>query len=54
MLYGEIKNCSECPVKIDGFCSGSNTEEEPMCIKNNWTHDTNIDKVLLDLLFNEM
>lgn len=52
MLYREIKNCNKCPLKIDGFCQGADKEELPMC--TSWYPDTNVDEIVLDLLFKDM
>lgn len=52
MLYAEITSCDKCPIKIDGFCEGANSEENPMC--SDWSPNTDINKVLLDLLLDEM
>ena len=52
MTYQEIKGCNECPLKIDGFCKGIKEEEDPMCVS--WGPDTNIDKIVLDLLLKDM
>ena len=51
MKYCDIKNCDRCPIKINGFCQGSHQEKSPMCLQ--WTPDTDIDRVLINLLFNE-
>ena len=52
MTYQEIKECSDCPLKIDGFCKGIKEEEIPMCAS--WSPDTNVSEIVLDLLLKDM
>jgi hypothetical protein len=52
VLYSDITSCDKCPVKIDGFCNGVDAEDAPIC--SGWSPDTDVSKVLLDLLLDEM